>query len=325
MDDLKFNFVINCEDSELNNYINYPPAKNETESYRRSDLGWCLQTYRKLLDRQNVNVQLTNHLIKDAINIIHSDQLLKLKGAFDNFIVCIKSDFPKRSWAHYHLVQNKNQMANNTSCIYFWTQPGLIKRDETRLGVRTVAYVGQTFNGNLAGNELSWKKKFKPYGIEFLTLPANSWHNLSSIDILIAIRSFDRKPYNSKPPTKLLNAWQANIPFIGGNDSAFKQVGTPGENYLVATTEQDVLNSVLKLKNDPELYNKLVRNGSVNAAKYNTQTISESWESILKGPVTKRYVKWKKNPSYEKILFLASLKIGIFTHEMKQIIKKLIR
>jgi hypothetical protein len=324
MTTVKYNFVIDSKDSELKNYINLQ-WEEAAKTFTRGDLNWCLQCYLILSKRNQLNIQCSNSLNQNAINLLHSDQLLKIKGKPNQFIVCIRADYPKRYWAHYHIVQNKNQLCSNTSFVPHWVQPGLIARNPIRQKILRVAYSGQTFNGNLASDEDTWKKLFESYGIEFVTLTAGFWHDLSCIDVLIGIRSFDKKPHDTKPPTKLFSAWHSRIPFIGGYDSAFMQVGTPGEDYLLAKTPEDVVAAVLKLRDDHNLYEKLVKNGLAKAALYNENAIAETWENILLGPVTKRYEQWKFRPTYEKIRFDILLKAGLLEHQSKQVMKKLLK
>jgi hypothetical protein len=322
---MKINFVIDCTDDELNNYkrlnLNAPQPAG---LFSRGDLSWCLQTYLILSKRKKFDLLLSNTLLENRINIIHSDQLLLLKGNNSHFIVCVRADYPKRRWAHYHLVQNKNQLSANSSFIPHWPQPGLIRRNPNRKEVLNVAYVGQIINGNLAGTVAEWKKLFKPYALNFILAEDGAWHDLSSTDILVGIRSFDKKQHNTKPPTKLFNAWHACIPFVGGYDSAFMQVGTPGDDYLLAGTPEETISAVLRLKNEPELYKKIVKNGLTKASLYNEKTIAETWENILNGPVLKRFHKWQSKKKFEKDRFQILLKAGIFEHQVKQIIKKII-
>ncbi|GAB3809730.1 hypothetical protein GCM10028819_51960 [Spirosoma humi] len=328
-----FNFVIDCEDAKLAEYTSVNSlyeytSKNVDSAFEisyRGDYLWCLQTFLILSKRKNISVQCSNKLMKNAVNIVHSDTLLKLKGNASFFIVCVQADYPRRRWAHYTLVQNKNQLRTNSFFIPLWIQPGLIKRNINRKGIQRVAYSGQTWNGNFAGSETSWKHLFEPNNIEFTTLSAESWHDMSNIDVLIALRGFNSNPYDTKPPSKLFNAWHAEIPFVGGNDSAYKQVGNPDEDYLLATNPQEVLAVVSRLQNDPELYSKLVQNGNKKAVQYNEVTIATIWEEALTGPVMDRYGKWKSNRSYESIRFRLTQGIGLLEHQTKQLIKSILR
>jgi hypothetical protein len=320
---MKYNFIIDCTDEKIEEYkkidINTVPLAG---LFSRGDLSWCLQTYLLLAERKTLEVILSNRLIKNTINIIHSDHLLSIKGDPSYFIVCVRADYPKRAWAHYHLVQNKNQLGKNTSFIPHWPQPGLIKRRTNRQDVINVAYAGQVINGNLAGSISEWKNIFKPHGIQFSISEDGSWHDLQEIDVLIGVRSFDKKSHDTKPPTKLFNAWHAQIPFVGGYDSAYMQVGVPNEDYLLASTADEVIDAVCKLKTNKELYQKLVTNGLNKSQLYDRKNIISAWERLLTGPVMNRYKKWKSRPVYESLLFYIRALTGISYHGLKQLIKK---
>lgn len=327
-----FNFVINYPDSEISEFIKLgsiaeAAAKDIRTAARivaNGDLTWCLQTFLNLSRSGSLPLKCSNTLCEDSINIIHSDTLLDFKGRDRHFIVCVQADYPRRQWSHYHIVQNKNQVFRDTSYIPHWVQPGLINRNASRTGVKRVAYSGQTFNKNLAGSEQAWKKLLEPYGIEFVTLSNESWHDLSEIDVLIGIRSFDSKPFNNKPPSKLFNAWHAGIPFIGGYDSAYKQVGEPGKDYLLVKTQQEALEAILKLQNDPDLYNELTSKGRKKALIYNQDTITQIWEDVLTNSVARRYRIWKERSQYERLRFYLIRNYGLLHHKSKQVIKKLI-
>jgi hypothetical protein len=322
MTPIKYNFLINCTNTELKNYLNLK-LEDAPKVFTRVDLNWCLQAYLNLSKRSNLQVECSNQLCTDAINLVSSDWFLQLNNTSENFVVCVRADFPKRRWAQFHIVQNKNQVFYNSSFLPHWVQPGLVKRDALRKGVFKVAYSGQIFNGNLAADEETWKKMFEPFGIEFETLTEGNWHDLASVDVLIAIRSFNTNPHNTKPPTKLFNAWHAHIPLVAGHDSAFKQVGAPGEDYLLVKTPAEAVNAVLLLRDDKNLYEKIVQNGLLKSKLYNEDTIAEAWESVLTGPVLRRYEQWLARPTFEKYKYKILSTTGMFEHNTKQIIKKL--
>lgn len=318
-----FNFVLDCTDAALEKYLAIT-AEDYAGIFTKGDLNWCLQTYHILAKRGSVAVKCSNCLLDNHINLIHSDQLLKVKGSSKQFVVCVRADYPLRPWAQYHVVQNVHQLTSDTSSIPHWVQPGLIKRQADRRGVKRVAYAGAPIKGNMAGSAESWKKMFEPYGIEFVLLPSGSWHDLSTIDVLIGIRSFTTHPYHTKPPTKLFNAWHANIPFVGGYDSAFRQVGVPGEDYLLATTPEEAVSAVLQLRYSPALYADLVKRGQQKALQYSEDTIAAIWEKTLTGPIADRYKNWKRYPVYEQIRFNLLQKVGLGEHTTKQLVKQLL-
>lgn len=326
-----FNFVVASPDAEVKKYSSAadlsalvkadPQILPDISS--KGHLCWCLQSFLILRNRGNLPVLCSNEILRDAVNIVHSDHLLNLRGRASDFLVCVRADYPRRRWAQYHLVQNKAQIASNTSYIPLWLQPGLVKRDDRRIDVRTVAYAGEIVNGNLAGGIDAWTRAFEPHGLEFVPLPSSTWHDLSGIDVLIGVRSFDRRSYDGKPPSKLLNGWHARIPFVGGYDSAFTQVGVPGEDYLRAGTSDEVVKAVLSLRADPGLYARLVESGARRAERFGEQAIAEIWEQVLLGPVMRRFERWRSASVWERARFDLGLGAGLLEHGSKQVIKRI--
>lgn len=323
--ELTYHFVVNCSFSQLQQYECLDPdSEDAAKIFTRGDLEWCLQTYLILKRRKNLNVSCSNTFLDGAINIIHSEQLYYLRGAPNHFIVSVQADYPKRRWAHFHIVQNKSQETVNATMIPLWIQPALMCRDLSRNNVSTVAYAGQTINGNLAGSVEMWKALIKPLGLKFVHLPSGRCYNLREVDVLVAIRSFDNRSYNNKPPSKLINAWHAGIPFIGGADSAYRQVGTPNEDYLVAKTPKELFSALQKLLHNNDLYNILVDNGRKKAASYTKDAIANIWEKALTGPVKQRYLRWKENGNNERYRFSLMLKASILEYRSIRLIKRII-
>lgn len=330
---LLFNFVVDLPAADITRYAAAETLESAVRAEpgllarisSKGDLCWCLQSYLLLKPRGNLSVGLSNRLVSGAVNIVHSDHLLNLRGEPSQFVVCMQADYPQRGWAHYHLVQNQAQLAPNKSYIPLWPQPCLIGRDKRRPGVATVAYAGEIVNGNLAGGVDGWKRRFAQHGLTFLQPPSGSWHDMTAIDVIIGVRSFDRRPHNGKPPSKMTNAWQAGIPFVGGYDSAFSQIGVPGEDYLRAETPDAVVAAVTTLRDDDALYARLVQNGARKAPLYSSDAIAERWERTLTEQVTQRLNRWRAAPTLEHQRFKAALAAGLSWHAGKQTIKTTLR
>ena len=327
-----YNFVIDCTDEELiecrkiSSFDTYqqqnPPL---AQKILLGPWVWCVLTYVKLAERGKLPVRLSNEHADDCINLAHSDTLINLPGKHSQFIVCIQADYSRRGWAQFHLVQNKNQVAADALFIPLWVHPGLLSRDANRQGVKRIAYAGQTYNNNLAGTAESWEELLAPHGVEFAAIANDAWHDLREVDVLVGVRSFDTKPYDKKPPSKLVNAWHAKIPFVGGYDSAYRQLGVPEENYLLAQNPQQIVEAIMRLRNDSALYEKLVRNGELKAAQYTDERIAELWETILTGPVQQRYQKWKSRRKLESARFMAKRAGGLLLNKVKKTVKSLLK
>jgi hypothetical protein len=326
----RFNFVVGrgadalsrlARITDLASLVDTDPAE-AAAIFADGELVWCLQTYIVLANRGNLAVSCTNQLDDGCVNIVHSDRLLNLRGRPSAFVVCARADYPKRHWAQYHIVQNRTQIARNAPYIPHWVQPGLKKRDPARGCVQRVGYAGQ-ISRNLAGSVAEWEAMFRPHGIEFVLLPKESWHDLSAIDVLVGVRSFDGKRHDTKPPSKLFNAWHAEIPFIGGADSAFCQVGMPGRDYIAARSKEEVLDAVLALRADPIRYRGIVDAGKHRARTYCNDRIAEIWERVLAEDVARRYWRWCAAARRERVLFHTMQSFGLGLHGAKQIVKRL--
>ncbi len=330
---LLFNFVADLPNADIKRYAAAKTLAAAIEAEpgllarisSKGDLCWCLQSYLLLKPRGNLSVGLSNALVAGAVNIVHSDQLLNLRGEPTHFVVCMQADYPRRGWAHYHMVQNQAQLGRNTSYIPLWPQPCLTGRDPRRQGVATVAYAGEIVNGNLAGGAEGWKRRFAQHGLTFLQPPSGAWHDMAGIDVIVGMRSFDRRPHNGKPPSKMTNAWHARIPFVGGYDSAFSQIAIPGEDYLRAGTPDAVVAAVTSLRDDAALYARLVQNGARKAPLYSSDAIALQWEETLTGAVMQRFDRWQAAPAFERRRFEAALAAGLSWHAGKQAIKMALR
>jgi len=131
------------------------------------------------------------------------------------------------------------------------------------------------------------------YGLCFKFLDAPEWQDLDSVDVLLGIRSFGKKKYKRKPPSKLVNAWRAGIPFIGGGDSAYTQIGNPGEDFLQVFSYDDLLVELVRLQHDCALYNRIVEAGRRNANDFTFEAIAQRWKYLLEGDIARAYSKWK--------------------------------
>jgi hypothetical protein len=126
-----------------------------------------------------------------------------------------------------------------------------------------------------------WKKKLGN-GIQFIPKGPGEWHDYSDIDAVLAVRGFyDQSLFNRKPPSKLVNAWIAGVPFIGGPESAYLSAGRENHNWICAESTASAVNWLYRLKNNKLLYDHLVHNGRRSAACYNRHMIVKKWLYLL--------------------------------------------
>jgi len=285
-----FNFVLpSCSDDDL---ALFRSLDVDEHWYHFVDgvFCWILQTYLIMRARLE-SVRLSSLCSPDAINLVHAVDLPKVQTSPDIFVVALRADYRRCSWAHLHVVQNQVQLEKTDSVfIPHWPQPGLIPRRQDRGTVANVAFAGRGYY--LAGQMRQWREDMSARGLSFYYLDKNRWNDFSEVDILLAIRSFDGQSYDNKPPSKLINAWLAGVPLIAGNDSAFRQIGSPGEDYIVATSYPDALQAIERLRSDSSFYERLVANG--RARGYNRERIAKVWEAFLTQEALLKFREWQK-------------------------------
>ena len=307
---MQFNFLVPAQNEQEVEYLKSIDLNKQHYQFNHSTRNWTLQTY--LMLREKLPDIACNHYpVRDAINIGHCQYLRKLKPSPEHFIVSISGEYRHLLWAHAHIVQNKVQ--HNGRKYFFiphWGQPGLIPRNPERQTVEHVAYAGRPtqlssrngyirskfarfgfFTSKHDGREF-WNDEMKRIGMRFSLLVKPHWNDLSDVDILLGIRSFDRERYNYLPPTKLINAWNAGIPFIGGNDSAYEQVGIPGRDYIKVSDRYEAIEAIKKLRDEPAYYNSFVEAGFRKARKYSRENTTQKWITLLTGPIKTIYDNW---------------------------------
>jgi hypothetical protein len=206
-------------------------------------------------------------------------------------LVDIVADATPHPAAHAYIVQNRIQQKYipNSFFIPHWPQPKMIPRSPDR-GRRfeNIAFFGDPCNLASELQQPEWQDHLRrSLGLSFTIKPPIEWNNYSQVDAVVAIRSFSQSRYLSKPATKLYNAWLAGVPFIGGHDIAYADEGNPGKNYLVATSPEELLSHLHRLKEDELLRDELVANGHHQGSFYTQQKTEDHWKLLLKEPIAK--------------------------------------
>ena len=302
---IKYNFIIPVKTVDEVIYFSNVDLHNSWQIFAVGDFCWSLQTY-LVLKKCGLPVALSNRFRRGCINIAGGRTLQNLWKPIDVFVVDIKADVPRDYIGReLQIVQNKAMEDFDRKRFYIplWPQANLIKRDPGRYSVVNLAYAGRL--NNLLHGKKDLSDTIEKLGLKFKVLTQENWNNYSDIDICIGIRSFDNKPYIEKPATKLYNAWHAQVPFIGGNESAFNEAGIPGENYLRVGNEEAFIEAIIQLRDNKELYNTLVQNGNKSKNIYDWDSIAKQWIHFLEEIAVPEYENWQNlstlNRSYQLV------------------------
>ena len=270
-------------------------------SGQRADLNMIAMTYFYLRAAGIDNVILSPEPQDGAINIMHSEHIRRAPPTSSQFTVCVQGDYPRRPQAQFHIVQNRDQLRDDDAVVWLWPQPGLLPRAASREDrFRRIGYLGQV-EGNLAHDVACWQEKLRSLDLEFVAPPPDRWHDYRDIDAVVGVRRFARNPFPNKPPSKLVNAWFAGVPFIGGTDSAFRQVGHDGEDYLEVRSEDGLMAALKLLRDRRDIRERIVNRGRESSVAFTKPALIERWCEVLQGPVTERYQRWRDNPRAETL------------------------
>lgn len=257
---------------------------------------WVWAVYCQLKAR-SWNVSLGYGLEPDAVNVVHGQTARRLFNGRDfhtHFIVGIRADFRPFPYGRFEIVQNREAEGGRKIFMPLYPQPGLVPRDPARQGVENVCVSGRLQN-SIGLEEL--RGALEAMGCKLVFKGEGHWQEMSDVDVLLGIRTFSKELHRTKPATKMLNAWLAGIPFIGGYDSAYSQTGTPGRDYLRVASFEELLEAVWRLASDPELYGQLVGNGQRKVQDYLPERITDQWGDFFEQQVFPEYEAWSEGQS----------------------------
>lgn len=289
----KLAFLVHSDSEIQLNRLRSLILERDGHEFLTGETCWSLETYH-VLKQLGLNVELSNHYVPDAINFAHPTLISILTAQPGIFIVSLQADYPECGLAQRHIVQNKTQIIPSKSeWLPHWSMPGLIPRNPHRNLVQNVGFTG--IDLHLVNGEKRWHREMESLGLRFIRPPKNTCHDLSNIDILVGIRNFDQRTWDNRPAWKMTNAWAAGIPFIAGVDSAYSQVGQPGTDHLVARSWEETRQLLLKLRDDSDLYRRLVLAGREHYAQYNHSAVAAAWRSHIEKWLIPAYHHWQKN------------------------------
>lgn len=125
--------------------------------------------------------------------------------------------------------------------------------------------------------------------MELVHKGADAWNDFSDVDIVLGLREIGSRPFNTKPPTKLINSWLAGVPFIGGADSAYMQIGSPGFDYLRVTSREQLAQAIETLKQDSAYSQRMVERGAVSGQAYRSDVVTERWAELIESTLHPLY------------------------------------
>lgn len=281
--------------------------------YGRGKYDWTLQTY-LYLKADGLPCKLIDFMPDEGIVISHRDFLSdNLKPPSKLLVVCIKVDREPHPYAQLQVVQNhQDELLTRSPNLWqsyplrFWLQSKLIPRDRTR-GARfeNVAFFGvlDTLAPQLQTPE--WEEKVRAFGLRWEVVKCDRWHDYSQVDAIVAVRSFEgNNTFDSKPASKLINAWHAGFPAILGRESAYRHDRKSELDYIEVASPEEAIAALLRLKHDLNLRQKMVDNGTLRARETGNTEVTLQWRNFLTNVAVPAYYRWCKASVAQQQIFL---------------------
>ncbi|MEL7505153.1 MAG: hypothetical protein AAFN18_22095 [Cyanobacteria bacterium J06554_6] len=156
----------------------------------------------------------------------------------------------------------------------------------------------------------SWQRKLLSMGLKWEVVSPEHWHDYSNVDAILSVRSFDYAgQYLYKPASKLINAWQAGVPAILGQESAFRAERQSELDYLEVTSAEEALIALKSLQDNPTQQSAMIENGRQRAKSTSVETVVKSWQTFLREVAEPAYTDWCRQPYLIKRLFLQKLRL----------------
>ena len=274
---------------------------------------WTLQTYLYLNDA-GFPCQLVAEMPDEGIVVTHRDYLVdSFQPGAKLLLVCLRADVDRHPYAQLHVVQNPHQAIPRGALelweshfIPHWPQPSIIPRDPQR---------GDTFeNVTFLGNEINlvpefrssaWYDRLTDLGLTFQQkLNHDEWHDYSSTDVILAIRSMGREnDWRGKPASKLYSAWHSGVPAILGHESAFQTERNSDLDYLEATSLAEVIAALSRLKADRQLRDRMAENGWLRAQETQPEVMVKRWQDFVINSAVPAYQEWGRMTNLQRQLF----------------------
>jgi hypothetical protein len=294
--------------------------------YKGGANSWALNTY-LYLKQYNFPCELVNQVPEKGILLAYRTSFpTSFKPHKELLFICMQGDISRHPFAQLHVVQNpQNTLPDSmprsdrylfpgkSIHINHWTQPELIPRNPQRgESFENIAYLGRAHNLAPELRSQDWKDSLAALGLNWKIVEEHQeWKDYSEVDAIIAVRSFDMNTYSTKPGTKLYNAWLAGVPAILGNDSAFELERKSNLDYIKATTVEEALEALKRLKQEPELRQAIANNCKQRSEEVKPAALVEKWQSFLTDIAIPAYEQWCGSSRTNQIAFLSGRSLGL--------------
>jgi hypothetical protein len=263
---------------------------------------WGVQAFHVLRGRGH-DVTLSGTLDETAINVVHADDFPWRDTPWRSFVVIVRADREPTFAGQIEIVQNATCRWMDTDIyVPHWPQPGLLPRDPARGDrVETLTYLGKEANLASGFRSDAFRAALARLGVR-LVIHEREWWDYRETDVVLAVRDGSPMYLSIKPASKLVNAWMAGCPAVLSDEAGYRELRRGPLDYFAAATPADVLLALTALRDDSQLFRKMVDNGMRRADAHSVERVADRWEEVLAGPVAERFEAWARASALSRSL-----------------------
>lgn len=266
-------------------------------------VGWVAQTY-FYLKRLGFDCVPSRTIPEEGILLADWDTMNQFFRPLDRvMLISARSDGMYHPSAHFNILHNPSLCEQDRNSVWnphfvpHWPMPGLIRRNPDRgLTPRTVAYIGHPSQLAPELQSPEWGQRLRSIGLDWVNIEnPYLWHDLSSVDVIVAARKFDGHPYLGKGANKLFNAWHAGIPAVLSPEVGFLAERRSELDFLLARNVDEAFEAVKRLKESPDLYRAMVANGAVRSRDHSIEKTADRWVRFFNDVAFPEYPRWSSS------------------------------
>jgi hypothetical protein len=272
---------------------------------------WIAQTFLRLrpsLEARGWQVTAGPQVVPGAITVAHRDDANDFVERRDEaFLVVVRADRAPVVACDFAIVQNGLAPRGNERFVPLWPQPGLLGRDESRgTRIERLAYHGRTpavpaWFGDPA---LHWQLADR--GVRFDVREAN-WEDYAQVDVAVAAREEAPGVLETKPATKLYNAWLAGVPMLAYPEPAYCELRQAAIDFIAIHDGNDLLRSIDLLRANPRLYAAMVANGRRRGTDFTIEAIRQRWLDLFDDEIIPAFEASRHHLRSRRLWFMGAM------------------
>jgi hypothetical protein len=246
---------------------------------------WIAQTFLRLrhsLDERGWKVTAGPHVEPGAITVVHRDDANDfLARRHETFLVVVRADRPPVVACDLAIVQNGISPNGNERFVPLWPQPGLVGRERSRgAGIERIAYHGRISSAPEWFTDGEFRRQLAARSLHF-DIRVAEWEDYRAVDVAIAARDEAPGVLETKPATKLYNAWIAGVPVLAYPEPAYCELRHSAIDFMAIHDSSDVLRCVDLLRANPSLYARMAANGLRRGKDFSIDAIRRRWLDLF--------------------------------------------